>query len=127
MAVQTTGAGQVQGTLLLAHIDDFEHDRGEFRMVVRRDDGHSTELRLGVLPDSLRTGMTVVAHGTPSADNLSLDTNRIEVLALPATPKARTESFSIQSLTTNNVLVLLVKFTDSAPADAFTSSRRCNR
>ena len=122
-AVQSSASGQVQGTLLLAHADDFERNRSEFKMVVRGDDGRGTELRLGIMPDVLRTGMTVVAYGTASADNLSLDTARVEVLALPASPKVKTQDFSIQSLKTNNVLVLLVKFTDSAPADAFTPAQ----
>ena len=112
-AVQATGSGQVQGTLLLAHVDDFENDRGDFKLVVRGDDGHATELQLGIMPDVLRSGMNVVAYGTASADNLSLDTSRVEVLALPAAPKPKAQAFSIQSLTTNNVLVLLVKFTDN--------------
>ncbi|MGH3521901.1 MAG: Ig-like domain repeat protein, partial [Mycobacterium sp.] len=103
----------MQGTFLLAHADDFEHNRSEYKMIVRGDDGHATELQLGVIPDVLRTGMTVAAYGTPSTDNLSLDTNRIEVLALPAPKKARAEGFTLQSVTTNNVLVLLVKFTDN--------------
>ncbi len=112
-AIQATGSGQVQGTLLLTHADDFENDRGEFKMVVRADDGSATELQLGILPDALRVGMTVVAYGTPDADHLSLDTNRVEVLALAPTPKAKAQAFTIQSLTTNKVLVLLVKFTGS--------------
>ncbi len=119
-AIQSTGSGQVQGTLLLAHADDFENNRGEFKLVVRADDGNSTELRIGIMPDALRAGMTVVAYGAPNADNISLDTHRVEVLALAPASKASAQRFSIQSLTTNNVLVMLVKFTDSPAADAFT-------
>jgi len=122
-AVQATASGQVQGTLLLAHADDFEHDRSEFKMVVRGDDGRATELQLGIMPDALRSGMTVVAYGTASADKLSLDTSRVEVLAPAASPKVKTENFTIQSLKTNSVLVLLVKFTDSPSADAFTPAQ----
>jgi len=119
-AIQATGSEQVQGTLLLAHADDFENDRGEFKMVVRGDDEHATELQLGIMPDVLRSGMRVVAYGTLGADKLSLDTNRVEVLALPAAPTSKIQSFGIQSLTTNNVLVLLVKFTDNV--EPFTSA-----
>jgi hypothetical protein len=125
MTIQAAGGGQVQGTLLLAHADDFEHNRGEFKLVVRGDDGHATELQLGIMPDALRSGMTVVAYGTASADHLSLDTNRVEVLALPAAPRSKvqsvgTQSFTTQSLTTNKVLVLLVKFTNNV--EPFTSA-----
>ncbi len=123
MTAQAANAGQVQGTLLLAHADDFEHDRSEFKLVVRGDDGHATELQLGFMPDALRSGMTVVAYGSPTADNLSLATEWIEVLALPAAPKAQAEAMTIQSVKTNNVLVLLVKFTDSLSTDAFTPSQ----
>ena len=59
----------------------------------------------------------------PDADNIALDTHRVEVLALAPSSKATAQGFSIQSLTTNNVLVMLVKFTDSAAADAFTPAQ----
>ena len=65
----------------------------------------------------------MVAYGAPNADNISLDTSRVEVLALAPASKASTQGFSIQSLTTNNVLVMLVKFTDSPAADAFTPAQ----
>ncbi len=122
-AIQSTASGQVQGTLLLAHADDFEHDRSEFKMVVRGDDDRGTELRLGIMPDVLRAGMTVVAYGTASVDSRSLDTSRVEVLAPAASPKVKAQDFSIQSLKTNSVLVLLVKFSDSPSADAFTPAQ----
>ena len=64
--------------------------------------------------------MTVVAYGTLGADKLSLDTNRVEVLAQAAAPTSKIQSFGIQSLTTNKVLVLLVKFTDNV--EPFTSA-----
>ena len=112
-------SGQVQGALLLAHVDDFEHGRGEFRLVVRADNGHSTELRVGVIPDVLRSGMTVVAYGTPSADGLGLDTNRIEVLTQPDDRKLAQGSV-LPSFAPHNVLVLLVKFTDNV--EPFTSA-----
>jgi hypothetical protein len=113
ITAQPSGTGQVQGTLLLAHADDFEHNRGEFKLVVRGDDGHATGLELGIMPDALKSGMAVVAYGTPTPDNLSLNTNRVEVLALGTSSRPKAESFTIQSLTTNKVLVLLVKFTDN--------------
>jgi hypothetical protein len=119
-AIPATGSEQVQGTLFLAHADDFENDRSEFKMVVHGDDGHATELQLGIMPDALRTGMRVVAYGTLAADNLSLATNRVEVLAAPAAPTSKVQSFGIESLTTNKVLVLLVKFTDNV--EPFTSA-----
>jgi hypothetical protein len=119
-AIQATGPEQVQGTLLLAHADDFENDRSEFKMVVRGDDERATELHLGIMPDVLRSGMSVVAYGTVGADKLSLDTNRVEVLAMGAAPTSKIQSFGIQSLTTNKVLVLLVKFTDNV--EPFTSA-----
>ncbi|HEV7360477.1 MAG TPA: Ig-like domain repeat protein, partial [Mycobacterium sp.] len=119
-AIQAAGPEQVQGTLLLAHADDLANDRSEFKLVVHGDDALDTELQLGIMPDVLRTGMRIVAYGTRRADKLSLDTNRVEVLAQAAAPTSKIQSFGIQSLTTNKVLVLLVKFTDNV--EPFTSA-----
>ena len=109
----TATSDSAQGTLLLAHADDFENDRSEFRMVVRGDDGQATELNLAALPSTLQTGMSVVAYGARSADRLSMDVSRVEITSAPSSKFAAQEMAKAQSLTTNSVLMILVKFAGS--------------
>ena len=75
-----------------------------------------TPLNLAVVPDTLRVGMTVSATGTTAADGVALDANQVTILGLPA------EQASVLAgvTTTNNVLVMPIKFADSPASDPFT-------
>ncbi|HVR94710.1 MAG TPA: hypothetical protein VHI75_12805, partial [Casimicrobiaceae bacterium] len=108
----------VQGKLAVAHADYFNEGRGGYSVHVISEDGTATVLQLTVVPDVLQIGMSVIAEGTLSADGVSLKANRITVLALPSTAND-----PIQTPIINNVLVILIKFTDSPAADPFTQAQ----
>ena len=71
-----------------------------------------------VSPGVLRPGMTVSASGTTAADGVTLDTNQITILAMPP---AQAQPLGVT--TTNNVLVLPIKFSDSPASDPFTPAQ----
>src|ERR1700687_3512465 len=108
----------MQGKLAVAHADYFNEGRGEYSVHVLSEDGTATVLQLAVVPDVLQIGMSVIAEGTVSADGVSLQANRITILALPAATND-----PVQAPITNNVLVILIKFTDSPAAAPFTQAQ----
>ena len=117
-ARDTTAAqtASVPGRLAVVHADYFSQGRGEYQVVVRSDDGRVTSLILPNVPDVLEIGMSVIAEGRVATDGVSLEASSITVLALPE-PSARDLA---QAPITNNVLVILIKFTDSPAGDPFT-------
>ena len=106
----------VQGIVTVFHADYFAEGRGEYGLVVQGDDGQATPLSLAVVPESVRAGKSVIASGSIAADGFSLDVNDIIIVALPP------PGFNgvAEAPTTNNVLVIPIKFTDSPASDAFT-------
>ena len=115
---------QVQGTLTLAHSDDFAGGHGKFGFVVRPvDGGRATPLVLDLMPDTLRNGMQVIATGSVTADAVSLDATAITIIAAPAPKPSSMTSADPLALTTNNMLVILVKFSDSPVTDPFTKAQ----
>ena len=107
---------QVPGTLVVWHKDYFAEGRGEYGFGVYSDAAQITPLNLAVVsPGVLRPGMTVSASGTTGADGVTLDTNQITILAMPP---AQAQPLGVT--TTNNVLVLPIKFSDSPATDPFT-------
>ncbi len=115
---------QVQGTLTLAHSDDFAGGHGKFGYVVRPvDGGRATPLVLDLMPDTLRNGMQVIATGSVTADAVSLDATSITIIAPPAPKPSTMTSAGPLALTTNNLLVILVKFSDSPVTDPFTQAQ----
>jgi Gametolysin peptidase M11/FG-GAP-like repeat/FG-GAP repeat len=105
----------ITGTLAVYHKDFFDQGRGEYGLAVRDAFGEITLLNVPVIPDSLEIGMLISVDGTLAADGTSLDVSSITILA-PAPVKSNEVA---AAPTTNNVLVMLIKFTDS-PADPFT-------
>ena len=105
---------QLQGTLLLYHLDFFDEGRGEYGLAIASAEGKKTLLNVAVIPDTLQPGMKIVATGTLAADAESLDVTDISVVALPP---LRPSDVTVDA--TNNVLVLPIKFSDS-PGDSFT-------
>ncbi|HTR56645.1 MAG TPA: hypothetical protein VMM27_00565, partial [Casimicrobiaceae bacterium] len=108
----------VEGTLTIVHVDDFARGKGRYDLVVIGDDGQATPMKLAVIPESVRRGMRVIASGSTAADGFSLDTSTITVVA-PAAPAFDQPA---AAPTTNNVLVLPVRFTDTA-SEPFTPSQ----
>ena len=110
-----TGSASAQGTLSVVHADYFAQGRGEYTLVVQGADGTATPLEVAVIPDSLRAGMSVIATGSIAANGFSLDASNITILAMPPADF----DGPAEAPTTNNVLVMPIKFTDSPASDAF--------
>ena len=117
-AAKAGGRKQVQGTLVVWHKDYFAEGRGEYGLGVHDGAAQMTPLNVAVVPDTLRPGMTVSASGTTAADGVTLDTNQITILAMPP---AQAQPLGVT--TTNNVLVLPIKFSDSPASDPFTPAQ----
>jgi hypothetical protein len=111
---------EVEGTLLLAHLDFLESGRGEYLYTVRDDAGRMTHVNL-ISGDGLAPGMRVIAAGSTSADGRSLDVTDLTIVAA-APPKAR-DGHPVTQAAINNVLVVLLKFTDSPASDPFTQAQ----
>jgi Bacterial Ig-like domain (group 3) len=119
--LQPRQAVQIEGTLLLAHLDFPDSGRGEYLYMLRDDAGRTTRLNLAS-DDGVAPGVRIAAQGTLSADGRSLDVSVLTITGAPA-PKARTEGQPIGQAITNNVLVILLKFTDSPASDPFTQAQ----
>ena len=109
---------QVQGTLVVFHKDYFAQGRGEYGLGVHDGATQMTPLNMAVIPDALRPGMTVSVSGATAADGVSLDVSQITILGLPVPANDVAET-----TTTNKVLVMPIKFTDSPAGDPFTPSQ----
>jgi Bacterial Ig-like domain (group 3)/Gametolysin peptidase M11 len=107
---------QAEGTLAVVHSDNFEQGRSAYSWVIRGAGESATPLQLVAMPSGLDIGMHVVASGTMAADGFSLDTSQIIILAAPPPLTAGV----LATPTTNNVLVVLIKF--SAASDPFSQA-----
>src|SRR3989442_1788313 len=114
----TASQKRVQGTLVIFHKDYFAQGRGEFGLGVHSGAGQMTPLTLPVVPGELQAGMTVSVSGTLAADGVALDASQITILAPP--PE---QNGPVVQTTTNNVLVMPLKFTDSPVGDPFTPAQ----
>src|SRR5579862_7641179 len=103
---------KASGSLVLAHGDDFTNGESKFSLVVRGDDGQTTPLELAVIPDVLQPDTSVVVSGSAAADGFSLAASRIIIVALPKSGARR--EVSAKDVTTNQVLVILVKYNDAS-------------
>ncbi|TMH62214.1 MAG: hypothetical protein E6H55_08815, partial [Betaproteobacteria bacterium] len=92
---QAPATTQVEGTLTIVHADDFARGHGRYDLVVIGDDGHATPM---------------IASGSKAADGFSLDTSAITIVAMPAPTFDQVAT----APTTNNVLVMPIRFTDTA-------------
>jgi hypothetical protein len=106
----------VVGTVALYHKDYFEQGRGDYGLAVRDASDHGTQLNVAAIPDSLSVGMTISADGQIAADGTSLDVSAITILALPPVQQSGVAAAPV----TSKVLVLPIKFSDSAATDPFT-------
>jgi hypothetical protein len=111
---------QVPGKLVVWHKDYFAEGRGEYGFGVYTDAAQMMPLNVAAAsPGVLRPGMTVNASGTTAADGVTLNTNQITILAMPSATLAQVAG----ATTTNNVLVLPIKFSDSPATDPFTPAQ----
>jgi FG-GAP-like repeat/Metallo-peptidase family M12B Reprolysin-like/FG-GAP repeat len=114
-------AMQAQGSLLLGHGDNFATGKSVFNLVIHGDDGKMTPLKLAVSASVLQPGAAVIATGTKAEDGFSLAAGHIVIVAPPKAQKRN--DVAAKSATTNNVLVVLIKFADSPTADPFTQAQ----
>ncbi len=107
---QTESKKAVLGTVALFHKDFFEQGKGEYGLALRDAADKTTQLNVAAIPDSLSIGMRVSADGQLAADGTSLDVSTITILGLPPVQQNGVAAAPV----TNNVLVLPIKFTDTA-------------
>jgi hypothetical protein len=120
-ATRPAPSESVEGHLAMAHADDFVTGKSQYIYEVHGDDGRITVLKLHGRPEALQPGMKVVAHGNREAVSDKLEPSRIEILGLPALSTSTTQAAAVtgagivaKSATTHKVLVVLLKFSDTA-------------
>ena len=111
----------MQGRLALLHADHFADARGEFIFELHEAGGEATTLEFPVPPESLQAGMEVVVSGRTAADRPGVEPDTVTILTLPA-PQVSSLSALAQAPLINNVLVILMTFTNS-PATPFTQAQ----
>ena len=109
----------VKGKLALLHADNFDDGRSRFIFEVHDAEGGATVLKFQVIPEALQSGMQVVVAGQPAADGSGVEPETVTILALPAIPVSKALE---KALKVNNVLVILMTFTDS-PGVLFTQAQ----
>ncbi len=119
-AARVANAVQVEGTLVIAHADDFATGNSHYFYHVRDDAGHITVLGVASVPTELRGGMRVSVSGQIAADSSSLKPETITILSAPAGLVEK--SGTLASPTTNKVLVIMANFNNTA-APAFTAAQ----
>ena len=110
-------AVRLQGDLRLLHVDRFDDNTSEFIFEVHDASGHATPLRMPTLPEALHRGMHVTVDGVAASDGNGVVPSTVTVDSLSVEPKALASA-----IRTNNVLVILMRFTDS-PANPFTQAQ----
>jgi hypothetical protein len=119
-AARAATALHVEGTLLIAHADDFANGASHYLYHVRDDDGRMTFLGLASLPTELRGGMRVAVSGQLSADASSLKPQGITILGAP--PGTVQNSETLAAPHTNKVLVIMANFNNTV-APSFTAAQ----
>jgi predicted Zn-dependent protease len=122
MAAKAANATQVEGTLAIAHADDFATGKSKYFYHLHDDAGAITDLSVASLPAELRGGMRVIVSGQRSADGSSLRPQRITILSAPGPGSSTAQDLVAKAVTTNTVLVILANFNNTA-APAFTSAQ----
>ncbi len=122
--VVPTAAVSLEGRLTLMHADNMDSGVSEYRFAVIGDDARATEVVFPVLPDILEDGMRIRVGGNLGAGSAALEVSDVTILALPPGPKAAGKlDGAAKTVTTNNVIAILVKFTNSPATDPFTQAQ----
>jgi hypothetical protein len=100
----------VEGTLKLRHADYFDANASQFLWAVQSDAGQRTELNFAIVPKALKVGMRVQVSGQAASGGLVPDS-----LTVQALPAAQAKP-ALQAAETDNVLVILIKFSNSGAA-----------
>jgi Bacterial Ig-like domain (group 3) len=117
-AASTPEVGQAEGELRMYHVDYFESGKSRIEFDVLGSNDQVTSLRLGVHPEAIQRGMRVAVRGLRLPDG-AIDPDTITITALPDDPP---DKVSLKATKTDNVLVILMRFTDS-PANPFTQAQ----
>ena len=117
-----TTSAEVEGTLGIAHGDDFESGRSQYHYHVQDDAGGVTRLNVLNLPSEVRGGSRVRVTGKRSADGVSLDPETVTIESEPAGTSTASSEMVAKSGTSNSVLVIMANFNNTA-APAFTQSQ----
>ncbi|HZQ59883.1 MAG TPA: hypothetical protein VFC24_00960, partial [Casimicrobiaceae bacterium] len=102
----------IEGTLKLLHADHFDSGRSDFIYEVHDDAGNVKRLDFAALPETLQPGMHVQVTGSPAADGVSVLPDTVAITALPMDTSTSAKEVA-KAVRTNNVLVILMTFTDS--------------
>jgi hypothetical protein len=104
---------EVEGTLAIAHADDFASGRGEFIYELQEDSGSRRRIDVASLPPPLQWGMRISIRGSPGSDGTSLRPSRITIL-LPAPEDRGGKQSAFPAKAVNTVLVILGNFNNTA-------------
>jgi M6 family metalloprotease-like protein len=105
---------EVEGTLAIAHTDDFAVGRSEYIFEILEDSGNRRRLELASLPGVLRPGMRISVEGRPSVDGSTLRPVRIAILAVGPEAAGGGKRSSIPQKSVNTVLVVMANFNNTA-------------
>ncbi len=109
-ADQKSFAARISGTLALLHADDFDNGRSSFVFEVLQDAGTPKRLDFPGLPEALSPGMQVTVTGVEAADGAGIVPQVVTIHSLPGQRPAKE---FLKATKTNNVLLILMTFTDS--------------
>ena len=112
----------LDGTLTIAHADDFASGSSHFNYDVHDDAGGVTPLNVASLPSDVHGGSRVHVTGKRSPDGVSVDPDAITIATEPTGTSAAASGLVAKSGTTNSVLVIMANFNDTT-APAFTQSQ----
>jgi Bacterial Ig-like domain (group 3) len=118
---KTASAGEVayaEGELRMYHVDYLEASNSRMEFDVLGANDEVTQLRLGVHPEAIQRGMRVVVRGLRLPDG-AIEPDTITITALPDDPP---DKANLKATKTDNVLVILMRFTNS-PANPFTQAQ----
>ena len=115
VAARVANATQVEGTLTIAHADDFATGRSQYLYHVHDDAGGVTTLSVSVLPPELRGGMRIIVSGRRDVAAGSLYPQHITILTAPAQSTELKSGLAQNAAITNSVLVILANFNNTAP------------
>jgi hypothetical protein len=112
VAVETS---EVEGTLRMYHVDYLEEGHSHFGYDVVDANDEATPIRFGVQVGAIHRGMRVIVRGSQAHDG-AIEPRVVTILALPDDAANKVTQ---KAARTDNVLVILMRFSDS-PTNPFT-------
>jgi hypothetical protein len=107
----------IEGTVKLRHADYFDAASSQFFWAIESDDGQRTELNFAIAPKVLKVGMRIQVTGHLLSAGLMPESMTVQSLApSPKKPAG-------QTVQTDNVLVILIRFSDSPAGNPFTQAQ----